>query len=193
MQADAQHLRPWWPQHHLDSLHPPTELRPWLLHTGSLTARLATRWPDLQVSLVHVGEGRLTPEECARLSCGPQATGWIRCVSLRGGGHTRVRARAVIPEWHSYNPWSDVAYLGERSLGDWLFAQTGVLRSPFEWASPDGPEGAGSWARRCCYARHGASLLLTEWMVDLETEPAPADTGPTPLPPLTPSASRETA
>ncbi len=169
MQADARHLRPWSPQHSLDSLQPPSELRPWLLHTGSLTERLTSHWPDLQVSLVHVGVGRLTPEECARLDCGLPATGWIRCVSLRGGGRTRVRARAVIPEWHSYNPWSEVAYLGERPLGDWLFAQTSVLRSPFEWASPDGPEGAGSWARRCCYTRHGAPLLLTEWMVDLTT------------------------
>jgi chorismate lyase len=177
MQTDARHLRPWWPQHSLDSLEPPPVLRPWLLHAGSMTQRLQTLWPDLQVCLVHVGTGRLTPEEAVRLECSPQTPSWIRCVSLRGGGRTRVRARAVIPDWHGYNAWSLVADLGPRPLGEWLFRQTGVLRSPFEWACPENPAGAGSWARRCSFVRHGAPLLLTEWMVDLEATPNRPENG----------------
>lgn len=173
MQPEARHLRPWWPQHSLDSLEPPPDLRPWLLHAGSLTQRLLGFWPDLQVCLVHVGTGRLTPEEVVRLGCDPNTPSWIRCVSLRGGGRTRVRARTVIPDWHGYNPWSLVAGLGQRPLGDWLFQQTGVLRSSFEWACPENPEGAGSWARRCTFVRHGAPLLLTEWMVDLDVAAQP--------------------
>ena len=143
----------------------------------TLTQRLQGVWPDLQVCLVHVGTGRLTPEEAVRLECSPQTPSWIRCVSLRGGGRTRVRARAVIPDWHGYNAWSLVADLGPRPLGEWLFRQTGVLRSPFEWACPENPEGAGSWARRCSFVRHGAPLLLTEWMVDLETTPNRPENG----------------
>lgn len=170
MESDASTTGIWWPQHQLDQLQPATGLRSWLLHTGSLTQRLKQSWPDLQVCLVHVGTGRLTPDEAARLGCSPQASAWIRCVSLRGGGRTRVRARAVIPQWHAYNPWSAVADLGERPLGDWLFQQTALLRSPFEWARPDTPYGAGSWARRCSFLRHGAPLLLTEWMVDLDSD-----------------------
>ena len=42
MQTDARHLRPWWPQHSLDSLELPPVLRPWLLHAGSMTQRLQT-------------------------------------------------------------------------------------------------------------------------------------------------------
>lgn len=178
MPADPRHLRPWWPQHSLDSLQPPAELRPWLLHAGSLTERLLDRWPDLQVSLVQVGLARLTPDECVRLDRPAQATGWVRCVSLRGGGRTRVRARSVIPGWHDHHPWSAVAGLGQRPLGDWLFRQPDLLRSPFEWARPDGPAGAGSWARRCLFTRQGAPLLLTEWMVDLTAGTTDPDTRP---------------
>jgi chorismate lyase len=187
MDADFLLPRTWWPQHCLEQLQPPDGLRPWLLHTGSLTRRLQDRWPELQVCLVHVGTGRLTPEEARRLDRPAQSPAWIRCVSLRARGRTRVRARAVIPDWHPYNPWSPVADLGERPLGPWLFQQPGLLRSPFEWACPDASAGTGSrgdgvWARRSSFLRHGAPLLLTEWLVDLLDAPGPhRSSHPTPL------------
>lgn len=175
--------RAWWPQHSLDQLQPPAGLRPWLLHTGSLTRRLQVQWPDLQICLVHVGTGRLTSDEARRLDRPPNTPAWIRCASLRADGRTRIRARAVIPDWHAYNPWSPVADLGERPLGPWLFQQRGLLRSPFEWAPPpDDPRNEGCWARRSSFLRHGAPLLLTEWMVDLldTADPHPSEQ-PTPL------------
>lgn len=175
MEADAPLPRTWWPQRSLDQLQPPDHLRPWLMHTGSMTRRLLERWPDLQVQLLHVGAGRLSPEEARRLDCPPHSPAWIRCASLRAGGRTLIRARSVIPDWHNYNPWSQVADLGEQPMGLWLFQQPGLRRSPFEWARPEDPLG-GCWARRSSFLRHGAPLLLTEWLVDLHpsSEPVPA-------------------
>lgn len=183
MDDDTLPPRAWWPQHSLEQLQPPASLRPWLLHPGSLTHRLQASWPDLQVCLVHVGTGRLNPEEAQRLDRPVHSAAWIRCTSLRAGGRTRIRARAVIPDWHAYNPWSPVADLGEQPLGPWLFQQRGLLRSPFEWARPDHLQCEGSWARRSCFVRHGAPLLLTEWMVDLHDAPDPHTSDhPTPQP-----------
>jgi chorismate lyase len=167
----------WWPHDQLDALQPPPALRPWLTHTGSLTQRLREHWPDLRVVVGQEGLGPIEPDEAPALARTPADTpahllaytpgtmGWIRTVELWGGEQVRVRARTVIPDWSPDNPWAAVSRLGDRPLGEWLFLQPDLVRTAFEWRTPS--PGNPAWARRCCFEREGAPLLLTEWMVNV--------------------------
>lgn len=146
---------------------PPADLLGWLQEPGSLTVRLARRWPDVAVRVLSEGLARPHPDEALRLRMGADALAWVRCVQLVGGGAVRLRARTVIPHWGHANPWADVQLLGTRPLGELLFGLPGGQRSGFEWCSEAAPAGGAVWSRRCVHTHQGAALLLTETFVDV--------------------------
>jgi chorismate lyase len=161
----------WLPEHELTQLTTDPHAASWLLERGSLTQRLRDHWGDAAVQLLD--EGLATPllHEAHRLRVPPDAKAWLRCVLLVCGGQPRVYARTVIPGWGPHNPWAQVQRLGQRPLGEWLFALSDLQRSAFEWGVAQAWPRAAQWqatgapagpAQRCVFERGQAPLLLNE-------------------------------
>ncbi len=149
--------------------HSPSEnTTSWLQENGSITARLRLDWPDLCVRVVL--EGLFLPEldERERLSLGSTQLCWVREVQLHADDRPLVHARTVVPSWDHRNPWKVVSTLGQRPLGELLFALPRLQRSPLEfaWTRSCGPQGSqrmeATPSRRRVFQRRGAPLLLTE-------------------------------
>jgi len=149
----------------------PLALRPWLLECGSLTARL-NRWcgAPVRVTRLHEGMGRCADYE--RQAYGPLADqGWVREVILRHP-HTEAPllwARTYIPDFGPANPWHELAEIGEKPLGEVLFALQGLQRSTLRTGKISAAEKVGDpplwhdrWGRHSRFLREGAPLILTE-------------------------------
>lgn len=164
----------------------PPVLGDWLQGRRSLTARIRNHAPDVAVRVLAEGlaEPRLGDElpDWAHTPC------WVRCIALHGAGRDWIYARTVIPSWGPQNPWTTVQTLGTRPLGEILFTDEDLPRSPFEFARrthwPHQAQWSGyqahlqtpTWGRRCRFGRADAPLLLTEVFI------APASEWPIPQP-----------
>ncbi len=179
-------LTPWSAQlPDFEGRSPSENTASWLQEGGSITARLRMGWPDLCVRVVV--EGLLIPEldERERLLLSSTQLCWVREVQLHANDRPLVHARTVVPAWDHRNPWKVVSTLGQRPLGELLFALPRLERSPLEFAwtrccvprSSPRPEVAPS--RRRVFQRRGAPLLLTE-AFDFLGLPEPAEGPQTP-------------
>jgi chorismate--pyruvate lyase len=161
----------WMPEAAIAALGLDGALASWLLERGSITARLRRDDPSIAVRVLDEGHQPPLPDEAARLGLLTGEHAWVRCITLSGASGDRVYARSVIPDWSASNPWHDVQRLGTQPLGELLFSDKSLWRSPFEIGRlPAGPHAAlwgndqaqAPWARRCEFRRAGAPLLLTE-------------------------------
>lgn len=154
-----------------------TRLISWLTEKGSLTRRLrALAGPAFRVQVLReewckpfAGEARLLRLRAAR-------SAWIREVMLLAGDRPLVLARSVIPHRTLHGRHSPLARLGQKPLGEWLFAHPGLRRLSLEFAQvkPElwctgAPPSRGLrtpvWGRRSHYrvARH--PLLVCEFFL----------------------------
>ncbi len=161
----------WLPEAAIASFGLERALTGWLLERGSITARLRREDASIGVRVLDEGLREPLPDEAARLGLLPGQTAWVRCITLSGDSGDRVYARSVIPNWSAGNPWHEVQQLGTQPLGELLFSDKGLWRSPFELRRlHNGPHAslwknspaAAPWARRCEFRRAGAPLLLME-------------------------------
>lgn len=166
----------WKPVGLLSRITPARDIHDWLKTPTSLTAKLKSLCPDLEVEVLF--EGFATPllSEAQKLGLAIDEEVWIRCVLLKCKGNCWVYARTIIPRMNPQNPWQELQQLGNKPLGEVLFEMSSVKRSAFEFskdplnywphlinnlASPIRTKAPG-FARRSIFEERGAPLLLTE-------------------------------
>ena len=149
--------------------------RGWLDDHGSLTRRLQRVCPTLRVRRL---SQRVVPPlrdefRALRLRRGQRAM--IREVLLICGDTPLVFAHSVIPLRGLRGPWVALSRLGNRPLGEALFANPLVRRYPLEYRRLDARHPLYRaavahlevaprrlWMRRSQFSLHGRPLLVTE-------------------------------
>ena len=158
----------------------PDKLRRWLLDDGSLTRRLRTICSEnFRVKILHQGRAAPMVNEAQRL--GIPAQQWVFCreVLLYCDNRAMVYARTVIPAAALKGRLRRLANLGEKPLGEILFADPHIKRGGLEIAQlqlgellyekllqakpcnqPLGEKAI--WARRSAFLYHDKRLLVSE-------------------------------
>lgn len=149
--------------------------RPWLTDNGSLTAALKSRCPALQVMRLRQGLARPHADERTLLGLTPKAYALIREVMLLCDERPLVFAHSVIPRAGLAGPWRSLSRLGNRPLGEALFADPRIVRHPLQYRRLDRRhplyrsavhhltlQPSWLWARRSVFARDGYPILVTE-------------------------------
>jgi len=160
----------WFSPQKIDSL-PHSQLKEWLLATGSLTQRLKTHCQHFEVKVL--GEHLLTPlaDEC------PDQTHpvWIREVLLCLNGIPWVFARTLIPQTMLDTQQYDFTHLGTRPLGELLFTSPEIIPGKIEVAqfetcgrlaalatSLNQPVNHSLWGRRRYFHLRDSELIVSE-------------------------------
>ncbi len=166
----------WYDARHPASLQPLTGLnsvqQDWLLDQGSLTQRLrASTQGHIQHHLCFSGWGNLLADEVSLFSQQDDASVWVREIEWRLEDSVWVAARVVIPRRCCTR---ELLNLGERSLGEVLFADKSLKRSSLELACLSAqhpyhqlafraaPASDIVWARRSIFHFQQQPLLVAE-------------------------------
>ncbi|KUM42613.1 chorismate--pyruvate lyase family protein [Pseudomonas sp. EpS/L25] len=136
---------------------------------GSLTERLtALSGGHFAVEVLAQGWQPLRPDECQALDVPSASPGWVREVWLLGAGEPWVFARSVAAREALEAADFDLAALGDRPLGHWLFQAPAFVRGPLQacrypqaWL-PEGTEATACWARRSVFRRAPLAILVGE-------------------------------
>ena len=107
--------------------------QPWLIHTGSLTARLQQRYSQFAVQPVRMKYAKAITDEAALLHLPAYKTALIREVLLIGNNQPVVFAHSVLPRASLRGAWKGLGRLGNKPLGATLFANPKVKRTPLEY------------------------------------------------------------
>lgn len=154
----------------------PHMLLPWLLDSGSLTDRLKKACAGcFEVRVMDEGWHRPRLDEARALGMPGSQIGWIRQVQLLCDGIPWVFARTVVPVTTLSGAQRQLAHLGNRPLGAFLFADPGMRRGPVELACirkgqamfSEASSGlkrkpAEIWGRRSVFRVGGKPLLVAE-------------------------------
>ena len=153
------------------------DLRDWLTHRGSLTARLIAHSEQFNVQRLHQQSAPCLPDEAGVMGLLARARVVQREVLLRCDGVAVVYAHTVLPSTANASQWPLFASLGNKSLGSTLFNDPLVVRGALHYCrlpqthplmrriaalhlwTPGMPS---LYARRSLFTRHGSSLLVTE-------------------------------
>ncbi len=161
-------------------LHMPHDIRDWLLDSASLTLRIKSYCRNNQlgcfsVRLLSQGMGIPSNDEVQRLKLKSRRYALIREVVLYCGSTPLIYARTVIPVKTLSGAQRQLGHLGNRPLGEFLFAQPELQRDVMEIAlvkeghqlydsasaciehSPD-----NIWARRSVFRLGKKPLLVAE-------------------------------
>ena len=170
-----QHAQAVWrrPQHIQQAI--PPVFTAWLLDTSSLTQRLmAKSQGQLQVEVLQASIQRPHPSEWQALGIPCRQWAMVREVILSGRGVPWVYARTVIPLSTLHGPLRRLHYLGNKPLGEQLFADPSMRREPVEIAQLDAaqlpqtlchhsPEACHkTWGRRSIFRVSNKPLLVSE-------------------------------
>lgn len=145
--------------------------------------------PQLRVVRLRQGPGKPNGDEFGVLRLnGPQLS-IIRDVVLSCAGRALVFAHSVIPMAGIDGPWRDLTRLGNRPLGEALFSDPLIKRSPLEFRrlharhplyrlaiAHTREKPSTLWARRSVFERQGYPILVTEVFLPelLELPPRPS-------------------
>ena len=154
----------------------PESARGWLLDAGSLTDRLRESCKGcFSVRVLDEGWQRPRLDEARVLGMRQAAVGWVREVQLLCGGEPQVFARTIVPRKTLSGARRQLAHLGDRPLGAYLFADPSLQRSAVELACicpgqamfAEATEGLQRrplfiWGRRSVFRIGGKPLLVTE-------------------------------
>ncbi len=157
----------------------PRRLLPWLYDPASLTLRLQqASGGDFRVQVLSQGWQRPLLNERLALAMGHHEYGMVRQVLLICKGEPWVYARSVIPTRTMRGTGWQLAMLGNRPLGAFLFANNGVVREPMEIACvypnemiyDDAVVGLGLkqqrvWGRRSVFRFKQKPLLVSEFFL----------------------------
>lgn len=139
----------------------PAWMRPWLTEPGSLTQRLKQCCGG-PFELRVLSEIDVTlPEDAASLmGLENGVLALAREVHLCCDNMPCIHARSLMPATTLTGACAALGELGNRPLGDALFAYAGLERGPIEIAAT-----ADGWARRSVFRIDGAPLLVAEWFL----------------------------
>jgi len=147
----------------------------WLIHRGSLTARLQQRYAQFSVQTQSMRLARAMQDEIQLLGLNSFQLATVREVTLISNQQPVVFAHSVIPRKALRGPWHALARLGNQPLGALLFANPQVKRTPLRYkklskhhrlyqkavAHVKTPP-QHLWARRSVFYLNCASILVTE-------------------------------
>ncbi len=149
--------------------------REWLTVSGSLTRALRARAPGFHVTKIRQEHDRPFPDEYAPLALAPSQRATIREVVLHGAAQPLIFAHTVIPEEGMRGPWRSLHGLGNRPLGEALFADPRIKRFPLRYRRLNrhhplhraararlGGLPDQLWARRSLFALEGMPIMVTE-------------------------------
>jgi chorismate lyase len=149
--------------------------QPWLIDTGSLTARLQRRYLHFAVKPLAVKYAKPIQDEAALLHLPAYKAALIREVLLIGNNQPIVFAHSVLPRASLRGAWNGLGRLGNKPLGATLFANPKVKRTPLSYKklSPHHAlykhatlhlaiKPAHLWARRSIFSLNCARILVTE-------------------------------
>lgn len=154
----------------------PALLYKWLRDTGSLTTRIRSNCSEqFRVNLLDQGWGRPLYSEQQLLAMRHKERAIVREVELFCGGTPWVFARTLIPASSLRGPVRRLTMLGEKPLGEILFADPAVQRGqtqvarllpghPLFDAATDRMERVPPeiWGRRTLFYLAGFPLLVNE-------------------------------
>jgi len=155
----------------------PSAIRSWLEEAGSLTARLrAVSGSGFGVRLLGQGWGRPFLGEAGLLDLPPRRRALLREVLLHDAGKPLVLALTTIPPRSLRGVHCGLARLGNRPLGELLFAYRGLRRAslelakiaPSQWRHPVSREfglDVPVWGRRSLYEVGPVSLVVCEFFL----------------------------
>lgn len=157
------------------SVHGP--IASWLYESGSLTSRLRRNCPSgFGVRVLRQRWDRPYPGEARVLGLGASRHALVREVVLHCHGHPLVIARSVIPAEALRGAQCRLAHLGDRPLGELLFAYRKLSRlslelaqvAPANWRSLGAllPQAEGCmWGRRSLYGVASGRVLVCEFFL----------------------------
>lgn len=111
----------------------PHEIRPWLIHTGSLTTRLRKLCNDFSVKLIAQYQRAALPHEADMLDINGDPYLIEREVLLLCGNNPVVYARSFIPLKALKDRFADLDTLGTQPLGEKIFSDPELQRGEIEW------------------------------------------------------------
>lgn len=144
----------------------------WLLDHGSLTAKLKAHCRHFSVQLLGQQTGPMLADEARWL--GQQQPVTVREVLLHCDQQPWVFARSVFPQSSLLDPALQLQQLGNRPLGEHLFAQADLTRSSIELCQFPADSRVGQlhqqlgfaaqalWGRRSCFQTGGHRVLVAE-------------------------------
>ncbi len=125
---------PWQPCH-LEHKEVPDQLQEWLQDRGSLTARLKQTYSDeFRVKVLRHDWAEPTDSERKFLGC-CKADASIREVLLICGNTPKVFARSILPRESLTGSNQQLLALGNKPLGEFLFADKNLRRGHIEQAA----------------------------------------------------------
>ena len=150
----------------------PKPWRDWLLHHGSLTARLQQRCAG-QLTVEVLSQDWRVPvsSEQRHLALEPEQTALVREVVLSGNGDPWVYARSIIPKATFECALKPGHELGDEPLGAWLFSEPSMTRGAIEVAKvtrdyliafQPSHYVCQMWARRSVFRVRAKPLLVIE-------------------------------
>lgn len=112
------------------------EMRTWLYHDASLTARLVAACPEgFRVEVLKQRYARVQVNEARLLGIPPRQLALLREVYLYCGSVRVVYARSIIPLKTLTGRQKRLAYLGDRPLGGFLFSCPTMQRGQVQLAA----------------------------------------------------------
>lgn len=163
----------------------PRVLHHWLVHPGSLTARLKAHFPDFHVRLLNQRYNLPGRDELKALALPRRSLAVIREVVLMSGDTPLVFAHSVMPRQALLHGFQGLRRQGTKSLGTTLFANPKVKRSRLAFRGVNrrhplhgkaekavGKLPAKLWARRSRFELGSSRILVTEVFLPAVTEQA---------------------
>ncbi len=165
----------WAPSGRLSCLSVPPGIKRWLCDKGSLTAGLKALAPDdFRVRVLAQGWGKPLLSEQKLLGMGSGEMAIVREVELLCGGEPWVFARTLIPARSLRGAARRLTFLGDRPLGEVLFADPQLRRGEIQMAritprhkifsrATRHLDSCGEiWGRRSLFRLAGKPLLVNE-------------------------------
>ncbi len=130
----------------------------WLTYSGSLTTQLRhVTDGELEHRLCSEKYGHATQDESHKLGIEVDEVVWIREIEWWCRGELAVTARVVIPKKSFVGKGRRLREIGNRSLGDVLFSDPNLKRSPFEIS-----KSTSEWSRRSVFNCYEQPVLIQE-------------------------------
>lgn len=167
---DDLHYAKWQNIHCFCYKQVPYEIRRWLSFPGSMTKKMrAISREGVHVNILKHGWGKLTPSEQDSLQS-KQTTVVVREIEMLSGNEVWMVARTAMPPDSLLGKWRRLQRLGTKPLGDLLFKDPQLKRSPFEFQLLRQKNGLDIWARRSIFYLTTGPILLTEVFTPLMWE-----------------------
>jgi len=144
----------------------PYHQRHWVLDRGSLTKRLIQASQghfNVEISRQTWALPSLDERRLLALPVGQRTL--IREVSLLCYGEVWVKARSIIPKGTLTGAEKQLAHLGTRPLGAFLFKSKTMRRGPLQIASFRHKMQQNASARRSIFFLHGKPILVSEFFM----------------------------